>query len=113
MESERESALTSLSILDVSRFSGAPAPAPLSIPPGPSPFLTPAPSRAEVEPHAPLSLPNPSSHKETSTMADSGAPLIGSLLSVTTKSNIRYEGIMCNLDISNSTVALQNGALCV
>jgi len=46
-------------------------------------------------------------------MADSGAPLIGSLLSVTTKSNIRYEGIMCNLDISNSTVALQNGALCV
>lgn len=41
-------------------------------------------------------------------MAD-GAPLIGSLLSVTTKSNIRYEGVMCNLDIAASTVALQGG----
>ena len=42
-------------------------------------------------------------------MADSGAPLIGSLLSVLTKSQIRYEGVMCNLDIANSTVALQGG----
>ena len=42
-------------------------------------------------------------------MADSGAPLIGSLLSVITKSNIRYEGVMCILDIANSTVALKDG----
>ena len=74
-----------------------------------APSHTPTSRDPVASPPSPLFSPRfPTSSKNT-TMADSGAPLIGSLLSVLTKSQIRYEGVMCNLDIANSTVALQGG----
>ena len=39
----------------------------------------------------------------------SGVPYIGSRISLISRSEIRYEGILYNINTKESTVALQNG----
>ena len=39
------------------------------------------------------------------------APFIGSRISLISKSDVRYEGILCGIDTSESKVYLQHGKL--
>lgn len=41
--------------------------------------------------------------------AASGVPLVGSRISLISKKNIRYEGVLYNINTSDASLALQNG----
>ena len=40
---------------------------------------------------------------------DSAASFIGALISLTSHSNIRYQGILSNIDAAQATLSLENG----
>jgi hypothetical protein len=43
------------------------------------------------------------------TEGDSGLPFLGSLMSLVSHKDIRYEGVLSKIDIPNSTISLSNG----
>jgi len=45
----------------------------------------------------------------TSGQDDSAASFIGALISLTSHSNIRYQGILSNIDAAQATLSLENG----
>lgn len=44
---------------------------------------------------------------------DSAASFIGALISLTSRSNMRYQGVLSNIDAAQATLALEKGTLAV